>query len=129
MKLTHLIICEFKQKRKQQINHVSIKINKANCFIPKLRYILVNETLISICHVVFEIHSCYASLLQVERQTVILSKMFLFSDSKDSYKYVLKVRIFIKVLMPSIFSRLLKFSFESLSTLSPYSTWSSIVYL
>ena len=128
MKLIHLIIFEFKQIRKQQINHVTIKINKTKYFVSKLRYILFNKTLISICRVVFEIHWCNASLVQVEKQTIILSIMFcFFSDSKDSYRYAPKVCIFIKVLMPSVFSRL--FSFESLSTLFPYSTWSSFVYL
>ena len=45
---------------KQQINHVALKLNKANAMLSKLRHVLDVKTLRSVYYVIFESHLCYA---------------------------------------------------------------------
>ena len=47
---------------KQQINHVALKLNKANAMLSKLRHVLDLKTLRSVYYAIFESHLCYASL-------------------------------------------------------------------
>ena len=48
---------------KQQINHVALKLNKANAMLSKLRHVLDIKTLRSVYYAIFESHLCYASLV------------------------------------------------------------------
>ena len=48
---------------KQQINHVALKLNKANAMLSKLRYVFDIKTLRSVYYAIFESHLCYASLV------------------------------------------------------------------
>ena len=46
-----------------KINHVAVKLNKANAMLSKLRHVLGNKSLRSVYHGIFEPHLCYASLV------------------------------------------------------------------
>ena len=48
--------------RKQQINHVALKLNKANAMLSKLRHALNIRTLTSVYYSIFESYLFYASL-------------------------------------------------------------------
>ena len=48
---------------KQHINHVALKLNKANAMLSKLRHVLDIKTLKSVYYAIFESHLCYASLV------------------------------------------------------------------
>ena len=48
---------------KRQINHVALKLNKANAMLSKLRHTLDSKTLRSVYYAIFESHLCYASLV------------------------------------------------------------------
>ena len=48
---------------KRQINHVALKLNKANAMLSKLRRVLDVKTLRSVCYAIFESHLCHASLV------------------------------------------------------------------
>ena len=49
---------------KQQINHVALKLNKANTILSKLRrHVLDIKTLRSVSYAIFESHLCYDSLV------------------------------------------------------------------
>ena len=48
---------------KQQINHVALKLDKANAMLSKLRHVLDIKTLRSVYYAIFESHLCYASLV------------------------------------------------------------------
>ena len=48
---------------KQQVNHVALKLNKANAMLSKLRHVLDIKTLRSVYYAIFESHLCYASLV------------------------------------------------------------------
>ena len=48
---------------KQQINHLALKLNKANTLLSKLRQVFDIKTLRSVCYVIFESHLCSASLV------------------------------------------------------------------
>ena len=50
----------------QQINHVALKLNKANAMLSKLRHILDIKTLRSVYYAMFESHLCYASLVRAK---------------------------------------------------------------
>ena len=47
----------------QQINHVVLKLNKANTMLSILRHVLDTKTLRSVYCAIFESHLCYASLV------------------------------------------------------------------
>ena len=65
----------------QQINHVALKLNKANAMLSKLRHILDIKTLRSVYYAMFESHLCYASLVwakntnSVERVHLLQTKI------------------------------------------------------
>ena len=67
MKQIQSNIWEFKLKKKltwkQQINHVALKLNKANAMLSKLKHVLDIKTLRSVYYAIFEPHSCYTSLV------------------------------------------------------------------
>ena len=48
---------------KQHINHVALKLNKANAMLSKLTHVLDIKTLRSVYYAIFESHLCYASLI------------------------------------------------------------------
>ena len=48
---------------KQQISDITIKLNRANNILSKLRYFIDRKTLKSVYHVIFEPHFCYSSLV------------------------------------------------------------------
>ena len=48
---------------KQHINHVAVKLNKANAMLSKLRHVLDIKTLRSVYYAIFESHVCYVSLV------------------------------------------------------------------
>ena len=48
---------------KQQINHVALKLNKANTMLSSLRHGYDLKTLKSVYYAIFESHLCYASLV------------------------------------------------------------------
>ena len=48
---------------KQHINHVAVKLNKANAMLSKLRHVLDIKTLRSVYYAIFESHLCYVSLV------------------------------------------------------------------
>ena len=115
---------------KQQINHLALKLNKANTMLSKLRHGLDIKTLRSVYYAIFESHLFYASLVwaqnsnSVKRRPLLQKKsirtMFfqsrnshtgpLFKVSKSFDKTALENFIFIskslKGLLPSIFNSL-----------------------
>ena len=78
--------------RKQQINHVALRLNKANAMLSKLRHILDIKTLRSVYYAIFESHLCYASLVwaQNTKSVKILSLLqkkslrIMFFQSRNS---------------------------------------------
>ena len=48
------------ERWKQHINHVALKLNKANAMLSKLRHVLDIKTLRSVYYAIFESHLCYA---------------------------------------------------------------------
>ena len=58
---------------KQQINHVALKLNKANAMLSKLRHVLDIKTLRSVYYAVFESHLCYASLVWAQNTNSVKS--------------------------------------------------------
>ena len=125
---------------KQHINHVTIKLNKANAMLSKLRHVLDIKTLRLVCYAIFESHLCYASLVwaqnnnSVKRLHLLQKKSLrlMFFQSRNCHagplfkvskilksfdKTTLENCIFIskslKGLLPSIFNNWFKFSFES----------------
>ena len=48
---------------RQHINHVALKLNKANAMFSKLRHVSDIKTLRSVYYAIFESHLCYASLI------------------------------------------------------------------
>ena len=138
---------------KQHINHVTIKLNKANAMLSKLRHVLDIKTLRSVYNAIFEPHLCYASLVwtqntnSVKRLHLLQKKSLrlMFFQSRNSHtgplfkmskilksfdKTVLENCIFIskslKALLPSTFNSWFKFSFE---THSHDTRWSNLGYL
>ena len=126
--------------RKQQINHVALKLNKANAMLSKLRHVLDIKALRSVYYTIWESHLCYYSLVWTQstnsvKRLHLLQKnslriMFFQSRNfqtglsfrvskilKSFDKTALGNCIFIskslKGLLPSIFSSWFKFSFES----------------
>ena len=61
MKQTRSNIWEFDKTWKQKINHVTLKINKTNAMMSKLRHVLDIKTLKSVYYAIPESHLCYAS--------------------------------------------------------------------
>ena len=51
---------------KQQINYVTMKLNKANVMLSKLRHFWVRKTLKSVYYAILESHVRYASLVWVQ---------------------------------------------------------------
>ena len=138
---------------KQQINHVAVKLNKANAMLSKLRHALDIKTLRSVYYAIFESHLCRASLVwvqntnSVKRLHLLLKKSLriMFFQSRNSHtgslfkvskilksfdKTALENCIFIskplKGLLPSIFNNWFKFCFESHSH---DTRWSNLGYL
>ena len=138
---------------KQHINHVALKLNKANAILSKLRHVLDIKTLRSVYYAIFESHLCYASLvwaqsnISVKRLHLLQKKSLrlMFFQSRNSHtgplfktskilksfdKTALENCIFIikslKGLLPSIFNNWFKFSFE---THSHDTRWSNLGYL
>ena len=138
---------------KQHINHVALKLNKANAMLSKLRYVLDIKTLRSVYYAIFESHLCYASLAWVQNNNSLKrlhllqkkSLRLMFFQSRNSHtgplfkmskilksfnKTALENCIFIskslKGLLPSIFYNWFKFSFE---THSHDTRWSNLGYL
>ena len=138
---------------KQHINHVVLKLSKANAMLSKLRHVLDIKTLRSVYYAIFEPHLCYASLVweqntnSVKRLHLLQKKShrLMFFRSRNSHAGTLfKVSkilksfdmtalenyIFIskslKGLLPSIFNNWFKFSFE---THSHDTRWSNLGYL
>ena len=138
---------------KQQINHVALKVNKANAMFSKLRHVLDIKTLRSVYYAIFESHLCYASLVwaqntnSVKRLHLLQKKSLriMFFQSRNSHigplfklskflksfdKTALENCIFIskslKGLLHSILNNWGKFSFESHSH---DTRWSILGYL
>ena len=138
---------------KQHINHVALKLNKANAMLSKLRHVLDIKTLRSVYYAIIESHLCYASLVWAQNVSSIkrlhlLQKKFLrlmFFQSRNSHtgplfkvskilksfnKTALENCIFIskslKGLLPFIFNNWFKSFFESLSH---DIRWSNLGYL
>ena len=138
---------------KQQINHVALKLNKANTMLSSLRHGYDLKTLKSVYYAIFESHLCYASLVwaqktnSVKRLHLLQKKSFriMFFQSRNSHtgpsfkvskiltsfhKTALENWIFINKslegLLPSIFNNWFKFSFESHSH---DTRWSNLGYL
>ena len=82
---------------KQQINHVALKLYKANAMLSKLRHVLDIKTLRSVYYAIFESHLCYASLVWAQntnsvKRLHLLQKKFLrimFFQSRHSHTYLL----------------------------------------
>ena len=114
---------------KQHINHVALKLNKANTMLSELRHVRDIKTLKSVYYAIFESHLCYASLVwaqsnnSVKRLHLLQKKSLrlMFFQSRNSHysfnKTALENCIFIsksiKGLLPSIFNNWFKFSFET----------------
>ena len=56
---------------KQQINHVALKLNKANAILLQLRHVLDITTLRPVYYAIFESHLCYASLVWAQNTNSI----------------------------------------------------------
>ena len=139
--------------RKHQINHVALKLNKADAMMSKLRHVLDIKTLRSVYYAIFESHLCNASLVWVQKNNSVkrlyllqkTSLRIMFSQNRNSHtvplfkvskilnsfdKTALENCIFIskslKGLLPSIFNNWFKFSFESHSH---DTRWSNLGYL
>ena len=122
---------------KQQINQVSLKLNKASATLSKLRHVLDIKTRRSLYYAIFESCLCYASLSWaqntnsvkrlhlLQKQSLITmccqsfhtSPLFKLSEIlKSSDKTALENCIFtsksLKGLLPCNFNNWLKFSFE-----------------
>ena len=138
---------------KQQINHVALKLNKANAMLSKLRHVLDMKTLKSVYYAIFESHLFYASLVwaqntnSVKRLHLLQKKSLqMFFQSRNSNKGPLFIKVskilksfdktalencifiskYLKGLLTSIFNNWFKFSFE------PHSRdtrWSNLGYL
>ena len=67
---------------KHQINHVVLKLDKANAMLSKLRHVLDIKTLRSVYYAIFESHLCYASL--VWHKTLIQLKGFTYYRKNPS---------------------------------------------
>ena len=129
---------------KQHVNHLALKLNKANAMLSKLRHVLDIKNLRSVYYAIFESHLCYASLVwaqnnnSVERLHLLQKKSLrlIFFQSRNSHtgpvfkmskilkffdKTALENCIFIskslKWLLPSIFNNWFKCSFETLMIL------------
>ena len=113
---------------KQHINHVALKLNKANSMLSKLRHVLDIKTLGSVYYAIFESHLCYASLVWAQNNNSVkrffqsrnchTGPLFKMSKILKSFdKTALENCIFIskslKGLLPSIFNNWFKFSFET----------------
>ena len=61
---------------KQQINHVTLKLNKANAMFSKFRHVLDIKTLRSVSYAIFDSHLSYASLVWVEN-TISVKRLHL----------------------------------------------------
>ena len=79
---------------KQHINHVALKLNKANAMLSKLRHILDIKTLRSVYYAIFESHLCYASLVWTQNNNSVKklhhllqkkSLRFMFFQSRNSH--------------------------------------------
>ena len=67
---------------KQQINHVALKVNKANAMLSKLRHVLDIKTQRSVYYAIFESNVCYISLVLAQntipvKRLHLLQKKFL----------------------------------------------------
>ena len=127
---------------KQHINHVALKLNKANAMLSKLSHVLDIKTLRSVYYAIFESHLCYASLVSAQNNNSVKrlhllhkkSLRLMFFQRRNSHtgplfkmskilksfdKTALENCIFIskslKGLLPSIFNNWFKFSFDTLS--------------
>ena len=125
---------------KQQINHVALKLNKANAILSKLKHVLDIKALRSVYYAIFESHLCYASLVWAQHTNSVKrfhlfqkkSLRIMFFQSRNFHtgpifkvskifkpfdKTALENSIFInkslKGLMSFIFNNWFKFSFES----------------
>ena len=78
---------------KQQINHVAVKLNKANAMLSKLRHTLDIKTLRSVYYAMLESHLCRASLVwaqntnSVKRLHLLQKKSLriMFFQSRNSH--------------------------------------------
>ena len=138
---------------KHQINHMLLKLNKANAMLSKLRHVLDVKTLKSVYYAIFESHLCYALLVWAQntnsvKRFYVLQKRSLrimFFQNRNSHtSFLFKVSkilksfdktaiencVFIskslKGLLPFIFNNWFKFSFESHSH---DTRWSNLGYL
>ena len=132
---------------------MALKLNKANAKLSKLRHVLDIKTLRSVYYAIFESHLCYASLLWAQNTNSVkrihllqkksLRKMFFQSRSSHIRPLFKMSKIFksfdktalqnctfisksLKGLLPSIFNKWFKFSFESHSH---DTSWSNLGYL
>ena len=64
----------------QQINHVALKLNKANAMLSKLRHVLDIKTLRSVYYAKFEYHLCYASLVWAQNTNPV-KRLYLLQKS------------------------------------------------
>ena len=120
---------------KQQINHVALKLNKANAMLSKLRYGLGTKTLRTVYYAVFEfmLHLFRYKTLIFKRFHLLQKKslriMFfqnrnfqtgpllqtskiLKTFNKAAFKNCIFIRKSLKGLLRSIFNNWFKFSFE-----------------
>ena len=139
---------------KQQINHVALKLSKANAMLSKLRHLLDVKTLRSVYNAILESHLCYASLLWAQNTNSVkrlhlqkksLKIMFfqsrnfhtgslfkvykiLKSFDKTALGNCIFIRKSLKELLPAIFNNWLSFFFLS-HTLMHDTRWSNLGYL
>ena len=124
---------------KQQISHMTLKLNKANAMLSKLRHVLDIKTLKSVYYAIFDSHLCYASLVwaqstnSVKRLHLLQKKslriMFFQSRNYHAGPFFKVSKILsksLKGLLPSIFNNWFKILFESHSH---DTRWSNLGFL
>ena len=136
---------------KQQISDITIKLNRTNAILSKLRYFIARKTLKSVYHAIFEPHLCYSSLVWVQnlnsiKRLFVLQKKSLriiYFRSRNAHisplfreSNILKLQDICSRKLPfhKYFNKVLPTIFKNWFTLSSdfytYSTrWSNLGYL
>ena len=68
---------------KQHINHVALKLNKANAMLSKLRHVLDIKTLRSVYYAIFESYLCFASLVWAQDNNSVKKLHLLQKNPSD----------------------------------------------
>ena len=82
---------------KQQISDIAIKLNKGNGILSKLRHFIDRKTLKTICHVIFEPHLYYSSLVWAQNSNSI-KRLFVLQKKSLRIKYFLNHNAHISLL-------------------------------